>query len=69
MTGQLIILLVRCYQVTVGPFWSGHCRFQPTCSHYMIEAVRKYGALLGLWRGIRRLCRCHPWGGLGADPP
>jgi len=44
------------------------CRFEPSCSLYAIEAIRRHGAVLGGWLGLRRLCRCHPWGGCGADP-
>ena len=46
----------------------GHCRFQPTCSQYMIDAVNKYGPPRGGWRGLKRIARCHPFGGCGYDP-
>jgi hypothetical protein len=65
----LLILFVRLYQGTLGVVLGGHCRFQPTCSAYFIEAVRKYGAIRGGWRGICRICRCHPWNQGGYDPP
>ncbi len=65
----LLILMVRMYQVILGPLLGGHCRFQPTCSVYFIEAVQKYGALKGAWRGVLRICRCHPWRPGGYDPP
>jgi len=65
----LLIAAVRCYQLGISPFIGPRCRFQPTCSQYFIEAVRKYGALRGSWRGFRRIARCHPWGGSGYDPP
>ncbi len=64
-----IIALVWVYRLTLGPFLGGHCRHQPTCSQYMIEAVRKYGPLRGGWKGIKRVLRCHPWGTMGYDPP
>lgn len=64
-----LILLVRLYQITLGPFLGGQCRFQPTCSHYMIQAVEKYGFWRGGWRGVCRLCRCHPLHAGGYDPP
>lgn len=64
----LLILLVRLYQVTLGHFLGGHCRFQPTCSHYFIQAVRRYGAVRGSLKGIWRILRCHPWGKGGYDP-
>jgi putative membrane protein insertion efficiency factor len=65
----LLIVAVRCYQLGISPFIGPRCRFQPTCSQYFIEAVRKYGAIRGSWRGLCRIGRCHPWGGSGYDPP
>ena len=64
-----LIGLVRLYQIFLSPIFGRSCRFQPTCSNYFIEAVRKYGAIVGAWKGLRRICRCHPWGGSGYDPP
>lgn len=64
-----IVLFVRLYQVTLGRFLGGHCRYQPTCSEYMIGAVRLHGPVRGAWRGVKRIARCHPWGGSGYDPP
>ncbi|MCH2147115.1 MAG: membrane protein insertion efficiency factor YidD [Phycisphaerales bacterium] len=66
---KLFILFVRLYQVTLRPFVGGFCRFQPTCSDYSIEALRKYGAIKGGWKTVCRLLRCHPFGGCGYDPP
>jgi putative membrane protein insertion efficiency factor len=63
-----LIVLVRLYQCTLGPFLGGHCRFQPTCSCYAIEALRTHGALRGGWLTMRRLMRCQPFGGAGYDP-
>jgi putative membrane protein insertion efficiency factor len=65
----LLIAAVRCYQLGISPFIGERCRFQPTCSQYFIEAVQKYGAIRGSWRGLCRIGRCHPWGGSGYDPP
>jgi putative membrane protein insertion efficiency factor len=65
----LLIAGVRCYQLAISPLLGPRCRFHPTCSQYVIEAVRKYGAVRGSWRGLRRIGRCHPWGGSGYDPP
>lgn len=66
------MLLVRGYQVTLGPLLGGHCRFTPTCSHYGLEALRTHGAVRGGWLTVRRLARCHPFerlgGGSGEDP-
>jgi putative membrane protein insertion efficiency factor len=60
---------VRCYQRCLRPILPAACRFQPGCSEYMIQAVTKYGPFSGAWRGIRRICRCHPWNPGGYDPP
>ena len=60
---------VRLYQLLLSPILGRHCRFQPTCSAYFIEAVRKHGAIRGVVRGIWRICRCHPWSAGGWDPP
>ena len=64
----LLIGLVYVYRGTLGYFMGGHCRFQPTCSQYMIDAIRKYGPIRGTWRGIKRIARCNPFGGSGYDP-
>ena len=64
-----IIFLVRIYQWTLSPIIGRQCRFEPTCSHYMIGAVKKYGAFRGAWKGIVRIFRCHPWHPGGYDPP
>ncbi|MBL9165557.1 MAG: membrane protein insertion efficiency factor YidD [Planctomycetaceae bacterium] len=69
LPGWLLIAAVRGYQLGISPFLGARCRFQPTCSQYFIEAVKKYGAIRGGWRGLRRIGRCHPWGGSGYDPP
>jgi putative membrane protein insertion efficiency factor len=65
--GRGLIALARLYQATFSRFLGGQCRFQPTCSEYFIEAVRRKGALRGLAKGLWRILRCHPWGG-GFDP-
>lgn len=65
---RLLSLLVRGYQMVIKPLLPPACRFTPSCSNYMLEALRKHGALKGLWLGIRRLCRCHPWHPGGDDP-
>jgi len=63
-----LILLVRFYQLCISPLLPPSCRFTPTCSQYALEALRKYGPLKGGWLTLRRLARCHPWGGSGYDP-
>ena len=70
LLSDLVILAIRLYQVTLGPlFFSSACRFEPTCSRYTIEALRKYGLVKGLAKGVRRVLRCHPWSPGGDDPP
>jgi uncharacterized protein len=68
-----VIGLVRIYQYTLSPMLSllfgSSCRFQPSCSQYMVLAVQKHGPLRGTAKGIWRICRCHPWSGGGHDPP
>jgi uncharacterized protein len=65
----LLIGLVRCYQYLISPWLGPCCRYQPSCSEYFIQAVSKYGAWRGAFRGLRRIGRCHPWGRSGYDPP
>jgi len=65
----LMIAAVRLYQWTISPLLGPRCRFQPTCSAYFIEAVRRDGAMRGGLRGLRRLSRCHPFHPGGYDPP
>jgi uncharacterized protein len=68
MLSKLLIALVHIYQVTLGLVLGGHCRFTPSCSNYMIDAVSRHGAVRGGWRGIKRICRCHPFSRGGYDP-
>lgn len=65
---QALIGLIRLYQVTLGHFLGGRCRFSPTCSNYGIEALQRHGAIRGSWLTLRRIGRCHPLGGRGHDP-
>ncbi|MEI7490190.1 MAG: membrane protein insertion efficiency factor YidD [Bacteroidota bacterium] len=62
------ILLIRFYQGAVSPYLMPSCRFTPSCSEYGMEAIRKHGPFRGGWMTLRRLGRCHPWGGQGYDP-
>jgi len=64
----IIVGIVRFYQLAISPWLGKSCRYSPTCSHYMIEAVNEWGALKGFWMGLKRIGRCHPWGGHGYDP-
>lgn len=61
MLSKLIIAMVWVYRHTLSWLLGGHCRYNPSCSQYMIDAVNKYGAIRGAWRGIKRVCRCHPF--------
>ncbi len=60
--------LIKFYQHSISPLKPPTCRYTPTCSHYAVEAIQKYGPLKGLWLAVKRLLRCHPWGGHGYDP-
>ena len=60
--------MVKFYQIFISPFFPGVCRFRPTCSQYMIEAIETHGIFKGIYLGIKRLVKCHPWGGSGYDP-
>ncbi len=64
-----LIAAVVAYKFLISPLLGRHCRFQPTCSSYFREAVEKHGALRGTAKGLRRICRCHPWAPGGYDPP
>jgi uncharacterized protein len=64
----LLIQVVLLYRVTLGRLLGGHCRFHPSCSQYAIDAVNKYGAIRGAWKAVKRVARCHPFGGKGYDP-
>ncbi len=65
---NFVIALIRVYQYAIRPLLHGSCRYVPSCSEYAIEAVRRYGAWRGGWLGLRRIGRCHPFGGSGYDP-
>ena len=70
LLSESLVVLVQIYQWTLSPIVGRQCRFEPTCSHYMIGALRKYGPIFGTWRGIKRICRCHPFHhGPWYDPP
>lgn len=67
--GALVLKgLIRGYQLFVSPLLPASCRYQPTCSAYALEAVSRFGAIRGGWLALRRIGRCHPWGGSGWDP-
>ena len=64
----LFILPVKFYQFAISPLLGPSCRYDPTCSHYMIGAIQEWGVFKGLYLGIKRILSCHPWGGFGYDP-
>lgn len=64
----ILLTFIRLYQYLISPLTPGSCRFTPTCSQYAAEAVIKHGPFRGGWLALKRLARCHPWGGSGYDP-
>lgn len=65
---RLAMALLRSYKRIVSPLLPPACRFEPTCSEYMHEAISVHGLAAGLWLGVKRLARCHPWNAGGSDP-
>jgi hypothetical protein len=63
-----LMMLVRAYQTAISPWLAPRCRYIPTCSAYALEALDRHGPWRGGWYAVRRLARCHPWGGFGLDP-
>jgi putative membrane protein insertion efficiency factor len=68
LVNALLRGLIRAYQLLVSPLLPPSCRYLPSCSHYAAEAIAVHGSLRGSWLALRRLLRCHPWGGSGYDP-
>lgn len=68
MIRSIFILILRGYQILISPFLGNRCRFHPSCSEYMIEAVRRFGVFKGMYMGFKRLGRCHPMCEGGVDP-
>ncbi|HEX6441026.1 MAG TPA: membrane protein insertion efficiency factor YidD [Stellaceae bacterium] len=66
--GLALTATIRAYQLLVRPLLPSSCRYYPSCSHYAAEAVTRHGPWQGTWLALRRLLRCHPWGGSGYDP-
>ncbi|MBL7076498.1 MAG: membrane protein insertion efficiency factor YidD [Kiritimatiellae bacterium] len=64
----VVLLLLRAYQVMISPWLGDCCRFHPSCSHYCADAVRRFGVIKGLWLGVVRICKCHPFHPGGVDP-
>lgn len=65
---QILLLLIRGYQVLVSPLFPSRCRFHPSCSHYALEAVDRFGPFPGSWLAVKRILRCHPFNPGGYDP-
>jgi uncharacterized protein len=72
---RILPILLRVYKATISPFLAAltggpgtGCRYRPTCSEYLVEAVELHGWIAGSWMGLKRILRCHPWGGSGYDP-
>ena len=72
LLGRLLALpmlgLVWLYRLAVSPWLGNNCRYEPSCSEYAMDALRLHGAFRGGWLAVRRIGRCHPWGGSGYDP-
>lgn len=68
MLSKILVMLVRGYQVALSPLLPASCRYEPSCSHYAVEALERHGALRGSWLTLKRLCRCHPFRPGGYDP-
>lgn len=66
--GRGFLILIKAYQLLLSPMLGASCRYTPTCSQYAVEAIRKYGPFKGGWLAVKRIARCHPWGGHGHDP-
>jgi len=62
------IAIIKLYQWMISPLLGPQCRFTPTCSNYSLQAFKKYGPFKGFWLTVKRISRCHPWGGHGEDP-
>ncbi|MCK5720204.1 MAG: membrane protein insertion efficiency factor YidD [Thiomargarita sp.] len=65
---KILIFLIRGYQLIISPWLGSHCRFYPSCSEYMLQAIKIHGVFHGIILGIKRLLRCHPWHPGGVDP-
>lgn len=68
IAGIILVTFIKLYKVTLSPFIGNSCRYQPTCSQYGMDAIKKYGAFKGGWLAMKRIFSCHPWGGHGYDP-
>ena len=63
-----LVIMIKAYQLFISPFLGKNCRYEPTCSHYTLEALKVHGLIRGSWLAMKRIGSCHPWGGEGYDP-
>ena len=68
MLSKIFIGIIKIYQLTISPLLPASCRYTPSCSHYGVEAIQKYGAFKGGYLTLKRILSCGPWGGSGYDP-
>ena len=68
ITSKFLILIIRSYQIFISPLIGNNCRYHPTCSEYFIESLKIHGPIKGTILGVKRISKCHPWGGKGVDP-
>ncbi len=64
----ILILIINFYRTVISPILPPRCRYNPTCSEYAVQAIKKHGSFKGGWLSLKRIARCHPWGGHGYDP-
>ncbi|MCC7127842.1 MAG: membrane protein insertion efficiency factor YidD [Microbacteriaceae bacterium] len=64
---NICVLILRGYRAVISPLYGDVCRYYPTCSHYALIAIQKYGVIRGVWFGTKRIARCHPWAAGGVD--
>jgi putative membrane protein insertion efficiency factor len=68
LLGGILTAIIRFYQIAISPLLPPSCNFTPTCSQYSLEAIKKHGPFKGFYLALRRILKCHPWGGHGHDP-
>ena len=68
LTSKCLILIIRFYQIFISPLTGNNCRYHPTCSAYFIKSLQIHGPIKGFFLGVKRISKCHPWGGKGFDP-
>ena len=64
---NLCVLILRAYRAVISPLYGDVCRYYPSCSSYTLQAIQQYGVVRGIWFGVRRIARCHPWAKGGVD--